>query len=131
HRHAVADDVQVRLLEVDDAAAVRRSDVRVPDVPFQRDRPVQHLRAGRHLVAVERDVLADDVEGLPRAVAGDAAADRVEPLDQCVQLFPGPQGFHRWRRSDSSTMPAAPWWRSQASRGNTWLKASLSRPYFR
>ena len=75
---AVADDVEVRLAEVDDPLARRRRDVGVADVPLVRHRPVEHLRPARHLVDLERDPLADRRSVCAHAVAGDAATDREE-----------------------------------------------------
>jgi hypothetical protein len=64
--------------EIDDALAGGVLDVGVRDVPFARDRPVENLRAGRQLRCLNGDVAPDDLQRLPNAIAGDAAADRKE-----------------------------------------------------
>ena len=76
-----------------------------------RHRPVEDLRARRHLVHLERDVLADAAQRLADAVAGDAPADREEVGDELVQLLaagrgcPGGSGVdHRCRISQSYGM---------------------------
>ena len=76
YRLAVADDVEIRVVEVDDTPPVRAFDVSCVDVPLVRDDPVENLRAACHLVNLDRDPLADQPEGRPNAVAGDASAER-------------------------------------------------------
>jgi hypothetical protein len=93
HRHAVAEQVQVARLEVDDPLAGRVGHPGVADVPLARHRPVQHLGAGGDLVDLQAaELAADDLQGAAHAVAGDAAADRVELGDQLVQLLAGGHG---------------------------------------
>ena len=41
----------------------------------------------RHLMDLDRDVFAEDLHGLAKAVARDAAADRIEPRDQIIDLL--------------------------------------------
>ncbi len=126
HRHAVAEHVQAGRGEVDDPAAGGVGDVRVPDVPLLRHRPVEHLRPGRYLVHLQRNVLADDLQGGAHAVAGDAPAQRVQPLHQRVHLL-ADRGHRRHRRV-SSTAPASVAARSTASRVKRRSKASRVSP---
>src|SRR5687768_17356790 len=86
YRDAVVDYVQVRAPEVDHAVALEIGDIGVSYVPLRRHRPVQDLRSGRHLVYFESDVLADDCEGFADPVAGDAAANRIQALDQAIEV---------------------------------------------
>ena len=86
---AVAENVQVRVREVDDPLPVGPGEPRFPDVPLPRQRPVVDLCPTRHFGALERDLLLDQVERLPDAVAGEAAADRIEPLHELVHLAAG------------------------------------------
>ncbi len=89
HRHAVAHDVQIRVGEIDDGVAAGVLDVPGADVPLLRDRPVEHLRARRHLAHLEIDVAAHQAERRPDAVAGDAAADRIELRRQRIGALAG------------------------------------------
>ena len=88
HRHAVADHMEIGFLEVHDAVAGGVLHPRVTDVPFVRDRPVEHRDAGRNLVEREWKTTADPAERFAHAVAGDAAAKRIELLDAGVHLSP-------------------------------------------
>lgn len=54
HLLAVANNVEVRLAEVDDSPAVWSRDVSVPDIPLVRHGPVENLGTARHLVDLER-----------------------------------------------------------------------------
>lgn len=137
HRDAVAEYVQAGRGEVDDPVPGAVGDVRVADVPLLRHRPVEHLGAGRHLVHLERDVLADDVQGGAHAVTRDAPAERVEPLHQLVHV-----GARRGRRRRvgrghphhrrvSSTAPDSDAARSTARRVKRRSKSSLVSPKFR
>ena len=82
YRPAVVDNVQVINSKVDDTAPSRILNVAVFDVPFLRDRPVEHLGAGCHLMGLKRDQFAKPEEALPQAISGDAAADREQLADQ-------------------------------------------------
>src|SRR5690606_5051402 len=86
-RLGVADDVQVVPSELCEPIAVGCLDPSVLYVPLERHFPVERLAAGRYLVDGERDALADDAQRTANAVAGDAAADGVEPLGERVQLL--------------------------------------------
>ena len=89
HGNAVADDVEVAVRHVHDAATGGILDVRVADVPFLRDGPVEDLRAARDLVQLQGDALADPTQGLADPVPGDAPADREQLLHEPEHLGPG------------------------------------------
>ena len=93
HRNAVADDVEVAVREVDDAAPGGILDVGVADVPFLRDGPVEDLGARRDLVELQGDPLADPAQGLADPVPGDAPADREQLLHEPEHLGPGLLGI--------------------------------------
>ena len=84
----VAQDVQVRGAKIDHALTARVGDVGVGDVPLARDRPVEHGSARRHLGRLDVDVAAEDAERPAHAVAGDAAADRIELGGEVVDPLP-------------------------------------------
>ena len=88
NRCAVVQNVQVTAFEVDDAFSLRVLDEPVANVPLSWDRPVEHLRAGRHLRDLERDVLADSTKSVSDAVSRDTSADRIELRYKCVHLLP-------------------------------------------
>ena len=79
-RGAVAHQMQVVIREVHDAATVPIGDPGSADVPLVADRPVEHLRAAGHAHRLEWHGLAQDAQRLAHAVAGQAAAHRVEAL---------------------------------------------------
>ncbi len=89
HRPAVTHHVEVVSTEVDHATAVGVRDVCVADVPFERDRPIENLGAAGNLAYLERHVLAQDLQRLPDAVAGDASADRIEAPISSYICCPG------------------------------------------
>jgi hypothetical protein len=86
---AVADNVEVASPEVDDPVTVRIRDVRITDVPFVRDDPIEYLGAAWHLVSLERNVLCEHTQRLAHAVSGDTATDRVQPPDEAMHLLAG------------------------------------------
>ena len=55
YRPTVVDNVEVINSKIDDTAPFRILNVAVLDVPFFRDRPVEHLGAGCHLMGLKRD----------------------------------------------------------------------------
>ena len=87
YRLAVADDVEIRIVEVDDTP-VGPSMWASADVPLVGDGPVENLRATRHFVHLDRDALPDPSQSRPDAVAGDAAAKREQLGRECVHSFP-------------------------------------------
>jgi len=54
NRLAIADDVEIRLLEVDDAMAAGSLDEGFLDRPFIRHGPVEHARPRRHFGDLKR-----------------------------------------------------------------------------
>src|SRR5947209_19625764 len=84
--HAVVDDMQIRLPEVNSPHAVTSLDVTVPDIPFLRHGPIEDLRSGGNFRAPDVDFRGKHTKRLPYAVAGDAAAYRVERADPIVEL---------------------------------------------
>lgn len=71
--------MQVRLLEVDDFIALAVFDISVPDVPLFGYCPVERLVSRGHFMELERNPVLQGFQGLPVAIAGDAAADRKKP----------------------------------------------------
>jgi hypothetical protein len=92
HGHAVAHQVQVAVGEVDHPLAVGAGHPGVAHVPLPRHRPVEHLGAGGNLVHLQVELAADDRQGGPDAVTGDAAADRVELGHHREQVLAGGHG---------------------------------------
>ena len=85
---AVAHDVQVAGLEVDEAiAAAGWRDVRIADLPLIGDRPVEHPRPGCHAAASDRDLGRNAIERRTRTRADDAPTDRIEVLDEPLIRF--------------------------------------------
>src|SRR6476659_335156 len=74
-RLAVAYEVEVRLLKVDDTLTVP-CDVRVANVPLVGDRPVEDPSASRNLVHLEWEPFGYRRQSLADSVAGDAPAER-------------------------------------------------------
>ena len=95
---AVADDVQVVRRGVDDPRAVGARDPRGVQVPLGRHGPVEHGRAGRHLVHLDRQVAGEHGERGPDAVAGDAARQREQFGNELVDVAPG---VHRSQAIDA------------------------------
>src|SRR5690348_1709945 len=90
--------MQVVLCKVDDPGAVETGDIGLPDVPFRRHLPIEHLGPAGDLLDLEGGVLLQDPKGLPDSVPGDASANRVQPLDQGEHVHglgvPGVHGVH-------------------------------------
>jgi len=55
---------------------LRILDVRIRDIPFLRNLPVEHGSSRRDLVALERDVPSEKVYRLADSISGDAPANR-------------------------------------------------------
>ena len=75
-RGAVVEDVEVRVLEVDDTGPIGAVDPGAPHAPLVRHDPVEHLGPRRGLHDLERHVARHEPQGLADAVAGDAPAER-------------------------------------------------------
>src|SRR6266545_5787345 len=88
HGDAVAHYVQVVVAEVDHAATARVLDEGAPDVPLLRDGPIEDLGACRDVMELERDPLADPIEGLPYPIPRDAPADVKELFHEPEHLGP-------------------------------------------
>ena len=86
HRCAVADEVQVRPGEVDDAIARCVLDEGVADVPLGRDDPVERGSARRDLVDVERELGAHRASVSRDSGTRDAPGDREEVDAELVHL---------------------------------------------
>ncbi len=106
HGDAVAEDVQVRVGEVDDPIAIRPRDPGLGDVPLLGDDPVEHLGPGRDLGGLQRHSLADQPERLPEPVARDAAADRKELAGELVHLLPDVVSRRQSLKVDTRHPPA-------------------------
>ena len=101
HRRAVAHEMQVVAAEVDEPLAFRARDPGVAHAPFPRHGPIENRGAGRHLVHGQRDPLAQRLQRGAHAVAGEAAAERIEPRRERVHRgsgrgFDGRCGHRRW-----------------------------------
>ena len=79
HRNAVAHDVQVRSLKVDDLLALFVFYIGVADVPLARNCPVKDGGPGRNFMDVQGNMRANLAQGLPYTVAGNTAANRENP----------------------------------------------------
>jgi len=77
HRSRIAHHVQVGRTEINNALAAAILDVCLANVPFLRDDPVEHLLAGWNFSNGEGNFLPQNLKRSADAVAGNAAADRV------------------------------------------------------
>jgi hypothetical protein len=82
HRDAVIHHVQVVAAEINDAFAGRILHIGIADVPFARNRPVEHLGAAGNFAHLDRNFFFEPRQRLPHSVAGDTAADRVQIADE-------------------------------------------------
>src|SRR5271165_2109384 len=78
--------MEVASPEVDHALASRVLNVGVTDVPFLRDRPVEHLGATRDFVQFKRDSALKQAQTLADAIASNASADWIKSLNDGVSL---------------------------------------------
>jgi hypothetical protein len=78
HGPAVIHDVEIRIPEINDTLACWSSNVGVADVPLFRNSPVENRGSGRDFMDSQRNALPDAGKRAAKAVAGDAAADRIE-----------------------------------------------------
>src|SRR5512132_3008386 len=127
YRCAVADDVQAAAVEVDDPPAGRILDVGVADAPLSRNFPIESGSAGGNLMDGERNVFAQDPQGLPYALAGDASTDRIEALHQRVERSrafarPAPASMRRRlvRPSPCAAVLAHRGWRRKSATRLSW-----------
>src|SRR5215469_8136679 len=87
HWRTVAQDVQVRFLEVHNPPSARQSDIRVSNVPFLGDSPVENRGSRRHLGDLQVNSLLDHRKRAPDSVAGDASTNRKKFLSESVQFL--------------------------------------------
>ena len=80
--HTVTHQVKIVVLEIDDSFAGRVFDIGLAYVPLPRHLPVEHPGAGRNLRDFDRYDLVNDCQGLANPVAGNAAANWKQLLDQ-------------------------------------------------
>ena len=85
-RDAVVDEVQVVGPEIDQPLAGQIGDIGVLDTPLIRNLPVIARRSGRDLAQIERSHLAQALQCLAHAIAGQAPTDREELLQQRFRL---------------------------------------------
>jgi hypothetical protein len=100
---AVADDMQVAGSEVGDFFAFGGFYVRVPDVPFLRDSPIEYRRACGNFSDIQRNVFLQDPQRLSNPVPRDAAANRVETDDKLIEVLAEP--VRRGCRSRQTHIP--------------------------
>src|SRR5262245_12293166 len=86
--HTVTNDVEIGSPKVDHPLAPRILHVRVRNVPFPRHSPVENLAAARNVMNLDRNVLLEDPQGLPNAVASDAPANRKQLGDKLIHFMP-------------------------------------------
>ena len=112
HGRAVIQDVQIRSLKVHDSLAAGIFDVGILHVPFPRNGPIEHRRAGGNLPHAQWNARPDDVQGLPHAVTGNAAADRIEVRDEAMHRVAGHghivEGHHQYVRGRGGTKSGYP-----------------------
>ncbi len=87
-RHAEIHHMQVVTGEIDDAIALHVRDIGFADRPFLRRLPVVKLRAAGNLMDRQRQMLRDDGKRFAHALAGKAAAERIEPCGEIVNDHP-------------------------------------------
>src|SRR6266481_6053538 len=105
---AVVHDVEIRTLEIHDALALGILYVGVGDAPFLRHRPVEHGCPGRKLVALDRDVLREHVDGPADSVAGDAPAYRKDLGCEGVNILSDGLILDRWSQGCNFTQSNHP-----------------------
>ena len=78
--------MEVVVLRIHDTPAFGVGDPRASQVPFPRHGPIIDRRSARNLGDRQREILREDLERPPHAVAGQAAAERKESVDEVVHL---------------------------------------------
>src|SRR5580658_8208064 len=113
-RSAVVQNVQVRLLKINDARSVGPLHVSVSNIPFLGNRPVKNGSARRHFKNFKWNLLLDQSEGSPDPVSSYAPANRIELRRELVQFVanrPQPllidflQSAHEVSRSPDNSCP--------------------------
>ena len=98
NRYAVIEDVQVRLLEIDNAFASRILYIGISNVPFEGHGPVEHLSPRRNFVHCDRDKPLQSIQRLSKAVSSNTPANRVEFSDQCMHFMTENVEIHSVKR---------------------------------
>lgn len=75
---AITHHVEVAVLKVYDPLPVRRREVRFSNVPLQGNGPIKYLRAARHFLDCQGNMLLKLTESLAHALPRDTSADRIE-----------------------------------------------------
>jgi hypothetical protein len=78
--------MQITPLEVNDAFSRIVLDIGVTDVPFLRDRPVEHRGAAPDLVYFQRHCLLKQAQTLANTIACDASANWIKGLYDSIGL---------------------------------------------
>src|SRR5262249_39030321 len=87
HGYAVIDDMQIRILEVNDSLALRILDVSVLNIPFRWHRPIKHPGPRGHLMQGERDEPLQTLQGLTKTSPCDAPTNWIQFRDQGVHFL--------------------------------------------
>jgi hypothetical protein len=88
YRLAVLEDMKVVGGKINNARAVKASNVSLPYVPLVWYRPIERWSPRGNLIKLERDVALKGRQGLPYAISGDAAANWEELLGKRHHDFP-------------------------------------------
>jgi hypothetical protein len=79
--------VQVGRTEIDNTFSAFILDICVADVPFFRNDPIEHLLAGWTFANGQGNLLTKNFKRFANAVAGNAAAYRIDFGGELVDLF--------------------------------------------
>ena len=83
---AIAHDMEIAFLEVNNSFSTGILDVRVSDVPLLRYGPIEDARTGRHFTGMKIDMPLKDAKSLPESIPRDAPADRIQSLHELVHF---------------------------------------------
>src|SRR5260370_20950866 len=75
HWGAIAHDMQIRVSKVDDLFTLFVLNVRIPNIPLARDRPIEDCRSRRHLMHVQWNVRTNFAQRLSHPISCDAPAN--------------------------------------------------------
>src|SRR5215467_2332151 len=78
NRATVVQHVQVASLKVHNAISGRILYICVPNIPFSRDIPVEHLCTGRYFGDLQRNPALNACQRLPYSIPRDTSANRIE-----------------------------------------------------
>src|SRR5262245_30267743 len=96
YRHAVADDMEIGLPEVDDPVAGPVLDPRIADVPLTRHGPIEDVGARGHFAHLQGNLASDDGQRVANAPTRDAATDRVHLPNEVVHRPTGRFGVSQF-----------------------------------